>query len=1453
MFNHMRSNESMAAALYFIAAVVIGSYIFLNLFLAIIMHNFETSPEQNKEGSWGTRMAIYKQKQASRWTMGCKRRPWIKEEAVVQRQMVKSFGRAVGKDQRRSAYPAAPTTPNFFGASSRRKSLFTGAAGQVGAADTASSVIMANPAAGVSMAPGSRQMLVALPTASSVAASSAFSASSNTSNVHTLVPVPTPLPTNGSVLSSPLPSAFPSALPVTPTVPRANASPFGTTMAVQKAAGKLMKRAQPTAQLKMTNQGKASGVELLLPSFSVSVLPPAATVQDSSAEGTPRFPGKLTSPPVVVMSPLPAYGRPNNSESVGMIPRAATPASQGLATPQTTQLSSVPSESKMLRVKVTARGEVNVRMVTPEEAEEEEREKREREEKRRLVRLAKQDTLGYKITQTLHRTFTTWPGSPRPVHPAHRAASNSQSVEGMSESEAGKYEPSSPSAPSARKIMRTDSGASTTSGSGDAVVVKSPLAQASTRRLALLRMGSRLLGRRAQPKKEVPKAQVSAPQVLQKELFHIPWALRVRRDLVRRAGYRGILSSGPKMAALANRGFFSARKLHSLGFLAPDNMFRMTMAWVLTHPWFERLTLAIIFWSSINLALDEPRIPKCGPQGDNTCTMLANYLQMSDMIIAAFFTVEMIMKVVGFGFFSHSHSYLRNGWNFLDFCIVVISITTLSVRDGGVKALRSLRAVRAVRPLRVIAKFPGLKLVVNSLILALPRVVEVSLVLLLFMFLMAVIGVQNFRGGFSSCNDPDPTVQTQATCVGIMTITGDQCAMLPTDALEDSCRSSLSGARFPRIWSPHPKNFDDIGHGMLTMFDLLSGEDWPGTMNLATDVRRPAKRGRDVNPQAALFFIASEVLLNAFLLDLFAGIVVSTYDYLRKKSQGSGMLTPAQKAWIESIRISLAIKPRKMKAPPSSSFGWWSSLRRSIFDIVTLRVFDQVMIGLIVTNVLFMALKKYPMSSRWVSTIEMANMVFGYIYIAEAVIKLLGLGIAQYFRSHWNKVDFFLVICSALGLIFNSGGVGTFFRIIRIFRLFRLVRLSKKMQRMARTLVLAFPALFNVGSMMLLAYYVGSIVAMNLFSDVRKSFNFRSQSEGYLNEDANFESFFRSFITLFRCSTGENFNGIMRDLMIKPPYCDDDGFQDDNSPANCGTLIIPPIFFVIFYVITNFILTKMFIAVILDAFVTEEEDDSNQQAFKLTDEHIESFRRAWALFDPAASMYISYDNLLRLVLALEAPLGLRGALGIPLSELKHEKRVLEKARRFVGNLSLCPDEFNCFQFHTVLQSLTARASNDISVQLHTMEITGAHSATGTTLKQIRSAIKIQAAFRAYRARKFFGKRGHGLGVVLGSGFSSIAHALGSSRRSVATTAHHLMSVVKGGAAKLSHVHISLSRHGADSEHAEIGEVSNSHEDAHSISEPQSERSRLSGLATAFPDAAPEGSAIVVIPSSDQRD
>lgn len=130
-------------------------------------------------------------------------------------------------------------------------------------------------------------------------------------------------------------------------------------------------------------------------------------------------------------------------------------------------------------------------------------------------------------------------------------------------------------------------------------------------------------------------------------------------------------------------------------------------------------------------------------------------------IISVIFITECVVKIIVMGFYFGEMTYLRDSWNVLDFIIVFFSVVTfiLNMFDGlDISFVRGFRALRALRPLRVVSKNEGIKTVVNSLAHSIPSLLNVMLIIMLFLLVFGILGVQLFKGGIGMCNDEDPRI-----------------------------------------------------------------------------------------------------------------------------------------------------------------------------------------------------------------------------------------------------------------------------------------------------------------------------------------------------------------------------------------------------------------------------------------------------------------------------------------------------------------------------------------------------------------------------------------------------------------------------------------------------------------------------------------------------------------------
>ena len=266
----------------------------------------------------------------------------------------------------------------------------------------------------------------------------------------------------------------------------------------------------------------------------------------------------------------------------------------------------------------------------------------------------------------------------------------------------------------------------------------------------------------------------------------------------------------------------------------------------------------------------------------------------------------------------------------LDFAIVIISLISVAtgplalgtcVLDAtrGSAEVSSIAARVACAPsARAIKRAPGLRLVVNSLFLALPAITQVGMVTLLFMTILAVLGQQFFMGQLAVCNDGDAPMFTD--CYGNFTLRGTDCGKLPNaryatlftadewatfadpiktplfalDSVSQCEANGNIGSQFPRIWQSHAVNFDTFGNALTTVFEVASGEMWPDIMATAIDARgigvKPLPNAAQFVSGSFSFSSSSLVMLNVFI-----GVIIEKYNENKDNSEGSGLLTTSRK------------------------------------------------------------------------------------------------------------------------------------------------------------------------------------------------------------------------------------------------------------------------------------------------------------------------------------------------------------------------------------------------------------------------------------------------------------------------------------------------------------------------------------------------------------------------------
>jgi hypothetical protein len=156
-----------------------------------------------------------------------------------------------------------------------------------------------------------------------------------------------------------------------------------------------------------------------------------------------------------------------------------------------------------------------------------------------------------------------------------------------------------------------------------------------------------------------------------------------------------------------------------LYFLDIENEFRKKIIWLHEWVWFDRFILFLILLNSLFLAMNDYsfRLPNGDKSWRNTL------VEASEIVFLVLFTLEAMIKITGMGFVFEKGTYLRDGWNVLDFIVVVTGWIGLI---PGVTSFTVLRTVRILRPLKSIKAIGKMKILVNSLLKSLPGLANVG-------------------------------------------------------------------------------------------------------------------------------------------------------------------------------------------------------------------------------------------------------------------------------------------------------------------------------------------------------------------------------------------------------------------------------------------------------------------------------------------------------------------------------------------------------------------------------------------------------------------------------------------------------------------------------------------------------------------------------------------------------
>ncbi|XP_048856300.1 sodium channel protein type 8 subunit alpha-like isoform X5 [Brienomyrus brachyistius] len=591
---------------------------------------------------------------------------------------------------------------------------------------------------------------------------------------------------------------------------------------------------------------------------------------------------------------------------------------------------------------------------------------------------------------------------------------------------------------------------------------------------------------------------------------------------------------------------------------------RKTCYLIVEHNWFETLIIFMILLSSGALAFEDVYIEQ-----RKTIRIILEY---ADRVFTYIFILEMLLKWVAYGFVK----YFTNAWCWLDFFIVDV--------------------------------------VVNALVGAIPSIMNVLLVCLIFWLIFSIMGVNLFAGKYYYCFNETAEEYFDSNVVNNKT----------------QCFQYINANYTEVRWKNVKINFDNVGAGYLALLQVATFKGWMDIMYAAVDSRKVEDQPiYEDNIYMYIYFVIFIIFGSFFTLNLFIGVIIDNFNQQKKKFGGQDIfMTEEQKKYYNAMKKLGSKKPQKPIPRPSNK------IQGMVFDFVTQQVFDISIMILIILNMVTMMVETDDQTPEMENILYWINFIFIVAFTSEFVLKLFSLR-HYYFTIGWNIFDVVVVILSIVGmfladLIEKYFVSPTLFRVIRLARIGRILRLikgAKGIRTLLFALMMSLPALFNIGLLLFLVMFIFSIFGMSNFAYVKRGAG--------IDDMYNFETFGNSMICLFMITTSAGWDGLLLPILNYPPDCSPDKENPGTSvKGDCGNPSVGIFFFVMYIIISFLIVVNMYIAIILENFSVATEESADP----LSEDDFETFYEIWEKFDPDASQFIAYEKLSDFADALEHPL-----------------------------------------------------------------------------------------------------------------------------------------------------------------------------------------------------------------------
>ncbi|OQR66800.1 voltage-dependent calcium channel type A subunit alpha-1-like [Tropilaelaps mercedesae] len=611
-------------------------------------------------------------------------------------------------------------------------------------------------------------------------------------------------------------------------------------------------------------------------------------------------------------------------------------------------------------------------------------------------------------------------------------------------------------------------------------------------------------------------------------------------------------------------------------FWRAEKRFRFMIRHVVKTQTFYWIVIVLVFLNTACVAVEHHKQPQ----------WLTDFLYYAEFAFLGLFIFEMLIKVYALG----PRIYFESSFNRFDCVVIAGSIFEViwsSFKEGSF-GLSVLRALRLLRIFKFTKYWSSLRNLVISLLNSMRSIISLLFLLFLFILIFALLGMQLFGGVFNFADGTPPA------------------------------------------------NFNTFPIALLTVFQILTGEDWNEVMYRGIQSQGGIKGGMIYS----LYFIILVLFGNYTLLNVFLAIAVDNLANAQELTAAEEEDAEEERERAkEELEKEMADLQRQQQAaaaggldppqvnicPPSPSQNSastpakaknFSFIRRAAHFVVNLRYFDLfIMVTISMSSIALAAEDPVDEESASNTILNYFDYAFTGVFTVEMILKVLDQGVilhpGSYCRDPWNILDAIVVICALIAFAFAGSSTGQNLSTIKSLRVLRVLRPLKTIKRVPKLkavfdcVVTSLKNVFNILIVYILFQFIFAVIAVQLFngkfyfcSDHSMLYERECQGEYFQYNDArkppkvmkrhwkrqdfHYDDISAAMLTLFTVQTGEGWPQVLQNSM--------DSTDEDKGPVPRYRIEMS-LFYIVFFIVFPFFFVNIFVALIIITFQEQGEKE----------------------------------------------------------------------------------------------------------------------------------------------------------------------------------------------------------------------------------------------------------------------